>query len=126
MEPSHLRSPTSNYSLGSGLSLNLVKKIGWQIASVLSLFSFEDLKLVHGQISPANIFLKKKNGFEVRLVDFSKAFYLDDDRILASTGQEDRSQEKSLETAPCTIALKSRYMSPELSDFITRCPNMPQ
>ena len=86
METPYLRSATSNNSHGSGLSLDLVKKIGWQIASVLSLFSFEDLKLVHGQISPANIFLKRKNGYEIRLVDFSKAFYLDDDRILVSSG----------------------------------------
>ena len=86
IEPVYLRSATSSNSHSSGLSLDLVKKIGWQIASVLSLFSFEDLKLVHGQISPANIFLKRKNGFEVRLVDFSKAFYLDDDRILVNTG----------------------------------------
>ena len=71
-------SPSTETKNETGLSLEFVKKIGWQIANVLTVFSFEELKLVHGQISPSNIYLKKKGGFEIRLVDFSRAFYIDE------------------------------------------------
>ena len=71
-------SPMTEIKNDPGFSLEFVKKVGWQLANVLTVFSFEELNLVHGQISPSNIFLKKKGGFEIRLVDFSRAFYIDE------------------------------------------------
>ena len=104
----------------------MVKRIGWHLASVLSLFNFDDLKLVHGQISLSTIYLKRKGDFEVRMVDFSKAFYLDEERIQCSPARAARGLETSLEHLPLTMTSTSKYMSPELSAFMSRSPNQPQ
>jgi tRNA A-37 threonylcarbamoyl transferase component Bud32 len=63
---------------GTGLNLELVKIIGFQIAAVLRLFSMNGLGLIHGSITPMNIFFRKSGVPEFKLVDFSHAFFLDE------------------------------------------------
>ena len=63
---------------GLGLSLELVKIVGFQIAAVLRLFNMKGLSLVHGAVRAENIFFSKKNVPEFKLLDFSCAFFLDE------------------------------------------------
>lgn len=64
---------------GLGLSLELVKNIGFQIAAILRLFSMKGLSLIHGGIKASNIFFKQKGVPEFKLIDFSAAFFLDEE-----------------------------------------------
>lgn len=63
---------------GLGLSLGLVKVVGFQIAAILRLFSTKGLNLVHGSLRPENIYFTKKDVPEFKLLDFSCAFFLDE------------------------------------------------
>lgn len=64
---------------GLGLSLELVKNIGYQIAAILRLFSMKGLSLIHGGIKSSNIFFKNKGVLDFKLIDFSAAFFLDEE-----------------------------------------------
>ena len=62
-----------------GLNLELVRVIGYQITVFLSLFSMKGLSLIHGSIKAENIFFKKRGVPEFKLIDFSSAFFLDEE-----------------------------------------------
>ena len=63
---------------GLGLSLELVKIIGFQIAVILKIFSMKGLNLVHGGITEDVIFFTKNGVPKFKIVDFSSAFFLDE------------------------------------------------
>ena len=62
-----------------GLNLELVRVIGYQVTVFLSLFSMKGLSLIHGSIKAENIFFKKRGVPEFKLIDFSSAFFLDEE-----------------------------------------------
>ena len=62
-----------------GLNLELVRVIGYQVTVFLSLFSMKGLSLIHGGIKAENIFFKKRGVPEFKLIDFSSAFFLDEE-----------------------------------------------
>ena len=63
---------------GLGLNLDFIKVVGFQIAEVLRLFSMKGLSLIHGGIKPGNIFFKQEGVPQFKLLDFSAAFFLDE------------------------------------------------
>jgi len=76
---SYIHQNSHNSSIG--LNLDLVKIIGYQIAAILRVFSMKGLSLLHGSIRPKNIFFKKKGIPEFKLIDFSQAFFLDEEPV---------------------------------------------
>ena len=68
----------NNGQNGLGLSLELVKNIGFQISTILRLFSMQGLSLIHGGVNASNIFFKNKGVPEFKLLDFSASFFLDE------------------------------------------------
>lgn len=58
--------------------MDLIKSIGFQIAAILKLFSMNGLSLIHGSLRSSNIFFKRSGVPEFKLIDFSSAFFLDE------------------------------------------------
>lgn len=82
-----------------GLSLNLIKMIGFKLAVLLKFFSMHGLRLLHGKLSAKNVFFKQnflmeapfnanddnlstedalRIASDVRIVDFSNSCFIDD------------------------------------------------
>lgn len=62
---------------GLGLSLDLVKCIGLQVAAILRLLCHNGLNLIYGNLKPCNVFFKRKGVPVFKLIDFSTAFFRD-------------------------------------------------
>ena len=59
----------------NGVSLDLVRKFGYQLLQVLQQLYIHDPPIIHCDIKPENILLKNQNRSGIRVIDFGSACY---------------------------------------------------
>eukprot|EP01094_Clydonella_sp_ATCC50884_P024136 TRINITY_DN596_c4_g1_i1.p1 TRINITY_DN596_c4_g1~~TRINITY_DN596_c4_g1_i1.p1 ORF type:complete len:547 (-),score=150.07 TRINITY_DN596_c4_g1_i1:344-1984(-) len=62
----------------AGVSLNLIRKFGFQILTTLYFLSKENLNIIHCDLKPENILLVHPKRSALKVIDFGSACYADD------------------------------------------------
>ncbi|KAI9020508.1 kinase-like domain-containing protein [Hyaloraphidium curvatum] len=62
----------------AGMSLNLVRKFGYQIALALRFLAREDVRVLHCDLKPENILLRDPKKALIKIIDFGSSCFVDE------------------------------------------------